>query len=237
MKKILLLLSIAITSWIPLRAAQPDIDYSHIDVEILPFYSSQRADVDVGRFSSGLAATKEDKFLATIATMKKEWDKLTFPELYIAAIRLYNLGYRKEAVYWYYSARYRGIQFARLLEQSKMGSIGSVGFELYYAQSAFTELVGPYINGYAFSDPDGLIEIVKRVKEEGMRVPDLKAVYPGVVFKKKSEWQAANAELGSDMGELVSTIKEEKENIKRQRIEQGIEEQFTKLANKKLPGK
>lgn len=59
--------------------------------------------------------------------MKKDWDRLTFPELYVGAIRLYDLGYRKEAVYWFYSAQYRGRQFGVLLDQTKMGTIGSLG--------------------------------------------------------------------------------------------------------------
>src|SRR6266498_4601889 len=99
--------------------------------------------------------------------MKKDWDQLTFPELYVAAIRLYDFGYRKEAVYWFYSAQYRGRQFGVLLDQSKMGSIGSAGFELLQAQNAFFQLVGPYINGYAFGDTDGLVKVVERVQKEG----------------------------------------------------------------------
>src|SRR5207244_10164755 len=80
-----------------------------------------------------------------------------------AAIRLYDLGYRKESVYWFYSAQYLGRQFGVLLDQTKMGSIGSPGFELLHAQNAFYQLVGPYINGYAFGDMDGLVKIVERV--------------------------------------------------------------------------
>src|SRR6266498_1875968 len=112
-----------------LKAAQPDINPSQIDVYITPYYNSKGPTVSVGRFSSGLASAKEDEFLTTIAEMKKDWDRLTFPELYVAAIRLYDFGYRKEAVYWFYSAQYRGRQFGVLLDQSKMGSIGSAGFE------------------------------------------------------------------------------------------------------------
>jgi hypothetical protein len=124
------------------NAAQPEINPSHIDVYVTPYYNSNGPEVSVGRFSSGLASAKEDEFLTTIAQMKKDWDRLTFPELYVAAIRLYDLGYRKESVYWFYSAQYRGRQFGVLLDQTKMGSIGSPGFELLHAQNAFYQLVG-----------------------------------------------------------------------------------------------
>jgi len=110
----------------------------------------------------------------------------------VAAIRLYDFGYRKEAVYWFYSAQYRGRQFGVLLDQIKKGSIGDAGFELLQAQNAFFQLAGPYINGYAFRDTDALIKIVEKVQKEGRRIPDLQATYRDVTFRNKSEWTAAN---------------------------------------------
>ena len=220
-----------------LKAAQPEINPSHIDVYVTPYYNSKGPEVSVGRFSSGLASAKESDFLTTIAEMKKNWDRLTFPELYVGAIRLYDLGYRKEAVYWFYSAQYRGRQFGVLLDQTKMGSIGSPGFELLHAQNAFYQLVGPYINGYAFEDTDGLAKIVERVQKEGRRIPDLQAAYPNVTFKSKSEWPSANADLANAMNQLISMLKEKKDEIKRQRVERGMEEKFSKLASKELPNR
>jgi hypothetical protein len=161
-----------------LKAAQSDINPSHIDVYVTPYYNSKGPEVSIGRFNSGLVSAKEDDFLTTIGEMKKDWNRLTFPELYVGAIRLYDLGYRKEAVYWFYSAQYRGRQFGVLLDQTKMGSIGSPGFELLQAQSAFYQLVGTYINGYAFGDTDGLVKIVKRVQKEGQHIPDLQTAIP-----------------------------------------------------------
>ena len=217
-----------------LNAAAPEINPSHIDVYVTPYYNSKGPEISVGRFNSGLASAKEDEFLATIAEMKKDWDQLTFPELYVAAIRLYDLSYRKEAVYWFYSAQYRGRQFGLLLDQSKMGSIGSPGFELLQAQNAFFQLVGPYINGYAFGDTDGLVKVVERVQTEGRRIPALQTTYPDVTFRSKSEWNTANTDLADGVSKLISMLKEKKDDIKRQRIHQGIEEKFSKLTNKEL---
>jgi hypothetical protein len=134
---------VAITfALLPLKAAQPEINPTHIDVHVTPYYDSKGPAVSVGRFSSGLASTKENDFLATIAEMKKNWDRLTFPELYVGAIRLYDLGYRKEAVYWFYSAQYRGRQFGVLLDQTKMGSIGSLGLSCCTPKMLFTSSLG-----------------------------------------------------------------------------------------------
>jgi hypothetical protein len=220
-----------------LEAAESVKDASHIDVYVTPYYNSKGPSVSVGRLSSGLASTKKDEFLATITKTKKDWDQLTFPELYVAAIRLYDLGYRKEAVYWFYTAQYRGRQFGILLDQSKMGSIVSPGFELFQAQNAFFQLVGPYINGYAFGDTDGLVKVVERVQQENRKIPDLQSAYPNVAFRNKSEWESANTDLADGMGKLISTLKEKKDDIRRQRIQQGIEEKFSKLTNKELAGR
>ena len=95
MEKLLFALYVASVAWFPLEAAESVSDASHIDVYVTPYYNSKGPSVAVGRFSSGLASAKEDEFLATITRMKKDWDQLTFPELYVAAIRLYDLGYRK----------------------------------------------------------------------------------------------------------------------------------------------
>jgi hypothetical protein len=229
-------IAIGFTSF-ALKAAQPQSNPTHIDVYVTPYYDSKGPAVKVGRFSSGLASAKESDFLTTIAEMRKDWDRLTFPELYVGAIRLYDLGYRKEAVYWFYSAQYRGRQFGILLDQTKMGSIGDPGFELLHAQNAFYQLVGPYINGYAFGDTDGLVKIVERVQKEGRRIPDLQAAYPDVTFKNKSEWQSANTDLNNGMNQLISMLKEKKEDIKRQRVERGMEEKFSKLPSKELPSR
>ena len=132
-----------------LARAQIISDPAHIDVYITPYYNSKGPTIEVGPFSSGLAAKNEPEFLATIAKMKKSWDTLNFPETYVAAIRLYDLGYRKESIYWFYSAQYRGRLFGSLIDPQKMGSMGAPGFELFQAQNAFQQLVGPYINGYA----------------------------------------------------------------------------------------
>jgi hypothetical protein len=216
-------------------AGQTITDPARIDVYITPYYNSKGPVVEVGPFSSGLAAKSEPEFLATISKMKQSWDSLTFPEVYVAAIRLYDLGFRKESIYWFYSAQYRGRLLATLIDQEKMGSIGSTGFELFEAQNAFQQLVGPYINGYAFGNIDQLIPIIERVQREGKVVPDLTRIYPGVAFKPKPEWDVGNKGLNEGLTKLLITLKNEKANIKQQRIERGMETKFGKLPSKDLP--
>jgi len=218
-----------------LVAGQTITDPAHNEVYITPYYNSNGPAIEVGRFSSGLAAKSESEFLATIAKMKQSWETLNFPELYVAAIRLYDLGFRKDSIYWFYSAQYRGRLFATLIDQNKMGSIGNAGFELFQAQNAFQQLVGPYINGYAFGDIDQLVPIIERVQREGKVVPDLTKIYPRVTFRPKPEWDAGNKGLNEGLTKLLITLKNEKASIKQQRVERGMEAKFGKLPSKDLP--
>jgi hypothetical protein len=218
-----------------LAAGQTISDPAHIEVYVTPYYNSKGPVIDVGPFSNGLAAKKESEFVATIEKMKKSWDTLNFAETYVAAIRLYDLGFRKESIYWFYSAQYRGRLFASLIDRDRMGSIGDPGFELYQAQNAFQQLVGPYVNGYAFGDIDQLVPIIERVQREGRTVPDLAKIYPRVTFRPKSEWDAGNQGLNEGMTKLLMTFKNEKGSIKQQRIEHGMEAKFGKLPSKALP--
>ena len=230
-----LVLVVAVFTLGNLAVGQTVDDPSRVEVYITPYYNSKGPVIDVGPFSKGLAANNEAEFVATIAKMKHAWDKLTFPEMYVAAIRLYDLGFRNEATYWFYSAQYRGRLLASLIDREKMGSMGDPGFELVQAANAFQQLVGPYINGYAFGDIDNLVQIVQKVQKENRALPDLNKMYPRVIFKNKSEWKTGNTGLNDGLTKLLATLKEQKADIKRQRTERGMDAKFSKLPNKPLP--
>ena len=88
----------------------------------------------------------------------------------------------------------------------------------FQAQNASQQLVGAYINGYAFGDIDQLVPIIEKVQREGKTVPDLTKIYPCLVFKPKSEWDAGNKGLNHGLTKLLVTLKNEKASIKQQRI-------------------
>ncbi|MFY9710392.1 MAG: hypothetical protein WBD57_11725 [Candidatus Cybelea sp.] len=85
-----------------------------IGAYVTPYYNSSGPVINIGKFSSGLAAKVPGQFVATIVRMKQEWSTLNFVELYVGAVRLYDLGYRNEATYWFYTAQFRGRQYAAL---------------------------------------------------------------------------------------------------------------------------
>jgi hypothetical protein len=152
-----------------------------------------------------LAAKNEPEFVATIAKMKSHGTPSISPRRTPPQFASTIWVFRKESIYWFYSAQYRGRLFASLIDRDNMGSMGALGFELFQAQNAFQQLVGPYINGYAFGDIDQLIPIIERVQKEGKTVPDLTKIYPSVAFKPKSEWDAANKGLNEGLTKLLVT--------------------------------
>src|SRR5213080_5225715 len=215
-----------------LAAGQVINNPARIEIYVTPYYNSEGPAINVGPFSKGLAANSEPEFVATISKMIQSWDNLSFTEMYVATIRLYDLGFRKESIYWFYSAQYRGRLLATLVDRDKMGSMGEPGFELVHAANAFQQLVGPYVNGYAFGDIDQLVPIIERVQKEGKKLPHMNKIYPGVSFKNRSQWDTDNKGLNEGLGKLVETLKEQKASIKQQRIERGMEAKFSKLPNK-----
>ena len=235
MKRNLPALLVAFLGCTKLAAGQAIDDPSRIEVYVTPYYNSKGPTINVGPLSKGLSASSEPEFAPTISKMKQSWNDLQFPEMYVAAIRLYDLGFRNESTYWFYSAQYRGRLFAMLVDREKMGSMGAPAFELVQAANAFQQLVGPYINGYAFGDVDHLIQVVERVQKENKTVPDLEKLYPGVAFKRRSEWDAGNNSLNEGLTKFLTTLKDQKATIKKKRIENGTEMKFSKLTSKELP--
>lgn len=217
------------------RAALAD-DPGRVDAYVTPYYNSSGPVIRIGKYSGGLASKNPKTLVATVRTMKKKWTGLSFVELYVAAISLYDAGYRNEATYWFYTAQYRGRLFASLADQKKLGSIGSPAFELYQAQNAFFQVAGTSINGYAFGEPDTTAAIVRRVQNENRTIGNLQAIYPGVTFIGKAQWKAKNAAINSGLGELAATIVAQRNEMKQQRVANGTEARFAHLTSTQFPG-
>ncbi len=211
-------------------------DPGHVDAYVTPYYDSSGPAIRVGKYSAGLASKDRREFVATIGRMKQQWNALNFVEVYVAAIRLYDLGYRNEATYWFYSAQYRGRLFALLVDQKKMGGIGAAGFELYHAQDAFFQLVGPSINGFAFGNIDRLVPVIRKVQSENRTVPNVAAIYPGVALIGKGQWPGKNAGLNAGLGTLAESLPRQKNAIEQQRSANGTAARYAHVTSEPFPG-
>jgi len=209
-------------------------DPGRIDAYVTPYYNSSGPIVKAGTYSAGLAAGGE-RFVNTIFDMKRHWRRLTFVQLYVAAIRLYDLGYRDESVYWFYQAQYQGRLFALLLDTKAMGNIGSPGFELYHAQDAFFTLAGPDVNAYAFGNIDALVRTIVQTQSLNQTAPDMQAIYPGIRFIPKAQWAKRNDDLSAGLGKLAGTLAGQKDQIARDREENGTAARFARVTSKPFP--
>ncbi len=219
---------------IALRATAADP--GQIEMYVAPWYNSSGPVIKVGQYSPGLASRNPAAFVATIRRMKTQWHDLNFLELYVAAIQLYDRGFRNEAIYWFYSAQYRGRLFAMLIDHDKLGTIGDRPFELYHGQDAFFSLAGPNINGYAFGRIDLLLTIVRRVENENRTVPNMRRIYPGVEFMNESRWPAVNADLNAGLAKLATHLSEQRTQIEQERSANGTQARFGHLTSMPFPG-
>ena len=105
------------------------------------------------------------------------------------------------------------------------------GVQIVVRDLATQQDIGTVEPGGTISVPAGSqVRLIMNAIPTGNRKP----LYPNTTFRSKSEWRTANTDLADRMSELISMLKQKKDDIKRERIQQGIEEKFSKLANKEL---
>lgn len=175
-----------------------DSGRSAMPVYITPYYDSKGPKVAVGPYSQKLAGADAKSILDVSRELLKEKETLRCEVMYVAAIRLYDLGHKDEAAYWYYTAQYRARLFTSILDSEKIGSLGSEAFELKHAYGAFNQLVGEFINGYAFGDLAKLEKTLLKVLEENKSPPKFAKLYPGVKFVAEESWEGKNKKSGKD---------------------------------------
>jgi hypothetical protein len=195
-------------------------------IYVTPFYDFNGLKISIGEYSKKLANADAASILQLTAELKKEKDKLRAEVMYVAAIRLYDLGQKDEAVYWFYTAKYRAGLFSLTLDNERVGSIGSEAFELKQAYRAFNQLAGEYINGYAGGELQKFEAALSQVIKEGQSLPKLREIYPEVKFAAEKDWADKNKEVSKALASLLEYIKSSADIIKEQRKKKGIEGKY-----------
>jgi hypothetical protein len=73
---------------------QKDADRSAMPIYVTPFYDSKGLKVSVGDNSKKLASADARSILEVSKELNKDKDKLRAETMYIAAVRLYDLGHK-----------------------------------------------------------------------------------------------------------------------------------------------
>ncbi len=179
-----------------------------IPLHVTPYYNSAGPQIDVGKYSEALAGANGNTIEKTIGAMKSDWDKLRPEAMYVAAICLFDLGLKDEAVYWFYSAQYRARLFQSRCGVAQSGPIGDEAFELSHAYNAFFQLLGRHINPHAMDNPKKLAETIARVLAEGKAIHDCRSLYPGIVFDDNRKWSEVQEEVSNGLSELLKMLEE-----------------------------
>jgi len=122
-----------------------------IDIYVTPYYESAKT-VDghptvavATAFDTQLSSNKREDILAVRDAIQAQSKLITPMTLMALAIRLYDVGLRDDAVFWFYVAKDRYLTMAAVLDM-KTASLAQAADAI----DAFSSLAGPSINGYAF---------------------------------------------------------------------------------------
>lgn len=131
-------------------AAEP---VRRIAIIVEPYYAAAREAngsprVAVGKQYDGLLASSRREDILAARDLIVAQPKLVTPmTMMVLAVRLYDLGLRDEAVFWFYAAKDRYIVMSEVLDVRHPGLV-----QVEDAIRNFSTLAGPIINGYAFCD-------------------------------------------------------------------------------------
>ncbi len=132
------------------HAAEP---VKRIDIYVEPYYAAspspdQPPRVAVGAaFETLLASTNRDDIVAARDKVLADPRLVTPMTMMVLAIRLYDMGLRDDAVFWFYAAKDRYRTLAEVLDLNAGGLR-----QVEDTMRSFMALAGPVINGYAFCD-------------------------------------------------------------------------------------
>src|SRR5215469_9071809 len=127
----------------------------HIGIYVEPFYRAAatpdgKPQVAVGeQFNALLASNRREDVLAARDLIVADPKLVTPMTMMVLAIRLYDVGLRDDAVFWFYVAKDRYVAMSGVLDVRAQSLAQAAD-----AIQSFATLAGPFFNGYAFCDLD-----------------------------------------------------------------------------------
>lgn len=142
-----------------LAAASDAKPVRSVDLYVTPLYSSAakaskrvvRVDPDLDPL---LRSDRAEDVLATQDRVRAAPANVSPLAMMVLASRLYDVGARDDAVFWFYVAKDRFMAMAGVLSGYDSPGMFTAGGEARAAMGAFVQLAGPTINGYAFCNID-----------------------------------------------------------------------------------
>ncbi len=207
----------------PTATATPRPSPKPMSISILPFYDYQGTQINVGNYSERLKADDIQILAALAQEMAQQRDVLTPEQMYVLAIRFYDLGDKDTSIYWYYEAQFRAKLFQQAIEPAQYVTLADQAFKLNLAYDDFQRMAGEYVNGYAGCDLENWIKLTQLVLADNTTPPALNQMFPEVLFVTEDRWQSINDEVSKGLAKLIDYISNNGETIKRQRAQQNMD--------------
>jgi hypothetical protein len=219
---------LALPTFTPEPAPTQQASHPPIPILVPRFYSSEGLQIRVGNYSQQLGTDDLQDLTLLAQEMARQRHELTPEQMFVLAIRLYDLGEKDNSVYWFYEAQFRAKLFLKSLDADHIAGISELSSELLSSYDSFTKLAGEYINGYAGCDVDNWVKIANSVKDDNPTPPELGKLFPGAVFVERSQWQGINDEVAAGLGGLIDQLSKTKEAIRRQRETNNLDALYCK---------
>lgn len=204
----------------------PTPSIAPMPVAVSPFYNFETNQINVGTYSEQLNTNDPGKLAALAEEMAKQKQALTPEQMFVLSIKLFDIGDSNNAVYWFYEAQFRAKLFQIAIDPLKLARIGDPSVELPAAYSAFTQVSGEYINGYAGCDIENWITIAKMVKDNNPEPPNLGTLFPNVAFVESSQWQSLNDEVADGLDQFINYLSNNREAVQQQRQANNADAQY-----------
>ncbi len=204
----------------------------HIGVYVLPYYQSAQSPdehptVDVAKaFNARFASNNKEDILAVRDAIQSQPQLITPMTLMVLAIRLYDVGLRDDAVFWFYVAKNRYITMSDVL------NVRSPGLrQVEEAVKGFATLAGPFINSYAFCDlakqRDASSKAINWVEQNPYQAIFMEQI-PALPGDRSENLKKSIASLKQSAQKEQQYLSDPKnqEEFQRKRNEQHVPEQF-----------
>jgi hypothetical protein len=198
----------------------------HIPFYAEPYYNYDPLKITIGKYKKELLTNDTSKLTILANNIKADINNTDIESLYFLSIRLYDLGKKDDAFYWFQTAKSRARIFMNMLDPKKIGSIGDETFELKQLFIAFNQIVGEYLNGYGFNDIDKGLAVFEKVKSEVKDIQSYKDVYKKVRFLDDKNLETEKANKEKELAQTIDYVKTNREEIKKQRIDNGIQDKY-----------
>lgn len=193
----LLLVVVGVTGATPVAHAADPV--KRLPIQVLPYYQAARHPDDppliavAPRLDKLLASTRADDIKRARDEIERDPARITPMTMMVLAIRLYDVGMRDDAVFWFYVAKHRYYLLTRVADMKSPELSPVAG-----AMNAFVQLVGPTINGYAFCNVEQQRKIALAAAEwtgrhpyEALLLPEV----PGLFGDRQENYQKGLTDL------------------------------------------